>query len=335
MRKEGVLCIACLPALKVQLVLHLLRSPSCLILLNPLPPFPGAPSPAPPLHARTTTEQRERQVDRLRVCNSFRELVRIAKEWVNTYSEMPVSVRRLFKHTHLNTACRLLGVSSLSLEFLPERDASLSEGDGDNAGGGGAGGGVGGGAGGWTGAGSKKPLVEDLEAARESHAAQDLADAAAGSTGAGVGATGVPAAGPAPALNGGRGGKTPKQVVEVEVGAETGAETAPRGKGSGAEPEGGKTVPGKPEKLVPFAVLRGPEVEQERWEVCMMYMFLSRRNFLPHPFCTGQLAQHKSRGCDARGVFRFVFFRKTREVTTRTTRQVLRHRRGLVLLRWT
>ncbi len=204
------------------------------------------------------------------MCNSFRELVRIAKEWVNTYSEMPVSVRRLFKHTHLNTACRLLGVSSLSLEFLPERDASLSEEDGDNAAAaGGAGGG--GGGGGWTGASSKKPLVEDLEAARESHAAQDLADAAAGSAGAGVGATGVPAWGAAPVINGGRGGKTPKQVVEVDIGAETGAEAAPRGKGkgAGAATGGGKAVPGKPEKLVPFAVLRGPEVEQERWEVCM------------------------------------------------------------------
>ena len=109
----------------------------------PLLPNPP-PSLPPPATREHQTEQRERQIDRLRVCNSFRELVRIAKEWVNTYSEMPVSVRRLFKHTHLNTALRLLGVSSLSLEFLPERDASLSEEDGD-AGGGGGGGGIGGG----------------------------------------------------------------------------------------------------------------------------------------------------------------------------------------------
>lgn len=101
--------------------------------------------------------------------------------------------------------------------------------------------------------------MEDLEAARESHAAQSLAEAAAVSAG-GVGATG------APAVNGGKSGKAPSQVVEVEVGAPAGAKAALQGKGPGAAP-GGKSAPGKPEKLVPFAVMRGPEVEQERWEV--------------------------------------------------------------------
>ena len=181
--------------------------------------------------------------------------MRIAKEWVNEYSEMPVSVRRLFKHTHLNTACRLLGVSALSLEFLPERDASLSDADaedGDES------------AKGWTGSGGKKPMVEDLEAARESHAAQDRAEAAA----AAAGAAGAPEAGSEPIevkgpppVNGRKAKAevgTPKQVVHVGVEA-AGGPGAARGKGGN----------GKPVKTVPFAVLRGPEVEQERWEVRM------------------------------------------------------------------
>lgn len=192
------------------------------------------------------TWQRERQVDRLRVCNSFRELVRIAKEWVNTYAEMPVSVRRLFKHTHLNTACRLLGVSSLSLEFLPERDASLAEGENDAEGSEASKG--------WTGAGAKKPMAEDIEAARKSHAAQSGADA---SSGGAAGETAAASAGASGTVNGhqGKAGTPPQQVVEVGDGAN---------KVGGAR---GQAAPGKPEKLVPFAVMTGPEVEQERWEV--------------------------------------------------------------------
>lgn len=223
--------------------------------------------------------QRERQIDRLRVCNSFRELVRIAKEWVNQYTEMPVSVRRLFKHTHLNTACRLLGVSSLSLEFLPERDASLSDPEGKE--------GDESSAKGWTGGGGKKPMVEDLEAARESHAAQDRAEAAAaaaapGAPGAGSGTVEVkgpaPAAAPAAPVNGREANAevgTPKQVVQVGVGAAGGPEaataaaTAGAAAGSSSAPSGGKGGDAKPVKIVPFAVMRGPEVEQERWEVCM------------------------------------------------------------------
>lgn len=195
--------------------------------------------------------------------------MRIAKEWVNAYAEMPVSVRRLFKHTHLNTACRLLGVSSLSLEFLPERDASLSEGDADAEGSEASKG--------WTGAGVKKPMAEDLKAAHRSHAAQREAEASSGvATGetaavapataaaapataaAGIRETATSAGAPG-AVNGSPGkAGTPPQQVEVGDGAMK--------VGGGAQ---GQVTPGKPEKLVPFAVMRGPEVEQERWEVCM------------------------------------------------------------------
>ncbi|CBN78452.1 conserved unknown protein [Ectocarpus siliculosus] len=203
-------------------------------------------------------EERERQIDRLRVCNSFRELVRIAKEWVNSYSEMPVAVRRLFKHTHLNTACRLLGISSLSLEFLPERDASLGEADAAGEGGGDA---VNGGVG-WTGAGARKPMVEDLEAARESHAAQDRAAGVGGDSAAagGGGSAAATSEGGGVATVNGRpsGGGTPKQVVAVDAAAA--AATAPA-------PAPGGVKSGEPVKLVPFAVMRGPEVEQERWEI--------------------------------------------------------------------
>ncbi|CAN0186313.1 unnamed protein product, partial [Ectocarpus fasciculatus] len=200
-------------------------------------------------------EERERQVDRLRVCNSFRELVRIAKEWVNSYSEMPVPVRRLFKHTHLNTACRLLGVSSLTLEFLPERDASLEE--ADAAGGEGGGTAVNGGAG-WTGAGAKKPMAQDLEAARESHAAQDRAAGGGSAVAGGGGSAAATSEGGGGAAVNGRpsGGGTPKQVVAVDAVA-----------AAAAVAKLGGVKSGEPAKLVPFAVMRGPEVEQERWEV--------------------------------------------------------------------
>lgn len=205
--------------------------------------------------------QRERQIDRLRVCNSFRELVRIAKEWVNAYTEMPVSVRRLFKHTHLNTACRLLGVSSLSLEFLPERDASLSEEDADGSEA----------PKGWTGVGANKPMAEDLEAARNSHAAQSGADAgpSSGASTLETAAAALAGASGKKTVNGrqGKAGRPPQQVVEVGGGAKAG--------GAGALAQlgrlGGKGAPGTPEKLVPFAVMRGPEVEQERWEVCNVW----------------------------------------------------------------
>lgn len=203
------------------------------------------------------------------MCNSFRELVRIAKEWVNAYSEMPVSVRRLFKHTHLNTACRLLGVNSLSLEFLPERDASLSDSDGEDADEASKG---------WTGGGGKKPMVEDLEAARESHAAQNRAEAAAA---AGAGSETVEGKDPAaaaaappqpPPVNGRKAEVgTPKQVVKVGGGASGGpgmAAGAAVGGGSSLSP-GGKGGDREPVEMVPFAVMRGPEVEQERWEVCV------------------------------------------------------------------
>ncbi|CAM9517224.1 unnamed protein product, partial [Discosporangium mesarthrocarpum] len=63
--------------------------------------------------------EREGRVDRLRVCNSFKELLTIAKEWVGEYGPMPLEVKRLFKHTHLHTASRQLGVSSVRTEMLP------------------------------------------------------------------------------------------------------------------------------------------------------------------------------------------------------------------------
>lgn len=211
--------------------------------------------------------QRERQIDRLRVCNSFRELVRIAKEWVNEYSEMPVSVRRLFKHTHLNTACRLLGVSSLSLEFLPERDTSLSDSDGER--------GNEEASKGWTGAAGKKPMVEDLEAARESHAAQNRADAATGAAAAAAAAVehkGPVSASASAAVNGRKAEVgTPRQVVQVggeaagNPGVTAAAAAAAAATTNAASAEG--TDGGKSLDMLPFAVLRGPEVEQERWEV--------------------------------------------------------------------
>lgn len=252
-------------------------------------------------HART---QRERQIDRLRVCNSFRELVRIAKEWVTAYSEMPVAVRRLFKHTHLHTACRLLGISSLSLEFLPEKDASVVDEEG-----GPAEGGEGGPQKGWAGgaaSGSSKSKVEDREAARKSHAAQAQAEldggggpgVGAGGLGAGVAANGASSpttAGGTAAMeiNGrkARGGEGPQQAVAIGNGVGVGKVSA-RHKGAGGAGGKGAAGPEEPVKLVPFAVMRGPAVEQERWEVCTsdVRVCACLGFFLRLPPCFGILA---------------------------------------------
>ncbi|CAN0492441.1 unnamed protein product, partial [Laminaria digitata] len=213
-------------------------------------------------------EERARQIDRLRVCNSFRELVRIAKEWVLSYQEMPTPVRRLFKHTHLHTACRLLGISALTLEYLPEKDALAAAAAAAAASDGGGVGGEGGGGGGVQGwastSAAKGGSSEELDAKRRSHNAAVAAAAAAAAEGGG----GSPSVtGTEPAMGGGGGERSPE-----EGGGGGRGKSGVGGKGRTAG-EGGKAVAGvgvgaaADEKLLPFAVMRGPEVDQERWEV--------------------------------------------------------------------
>lgn len=139
---------------------------------------------------------------------------------------MPTPVRRLFKHTHLNTACRLLGISSLSLEYLPENDPSTAaaETEAKEASGGEE-------SKGWAAGRSKNYFVSGI---------------AASASGEGL-ASGV---------------------ADKGYAGESGS---PAGRKVGVGDGGAVTAAAEGE--LPFAVMRGPDMEQERWEVRCLGVF--------------------------------------------------------------
>lgn len=241
--------------------------------------------------------QRARQVHRLRVCNSFRELVRMAKEWVGEYGPMPVPVRRLFKRTHLNTACRLLGVSDVKLEYLPVKDrfavddenvvTGMRKGAGREA------------------EEDRQQLlqrefanqfseVKALQAGPSSHEVYpvgekeskeaSLGGVLGGGGGGGVGGAvngavlrlGTPSAGGTERNHNNNGVSGKLGVEGVPVGSSTEGGEGRGGDGNGLSPgvgseardkAGGVAEGRNDDQLVPFAVLSGPEVTRERWEV--------------------------------------------------------------------
>lgn len=233
--------------------------------------------------------------------------MRIAKEWVTDYKTMPTPVRRLFKNAHLHTACRLLGVSSLNLEFLPKSDATSASlgtsGEGEQVSS-------------WMSGTGLKRGEDEREAARMSHQAADMAEkfsagrdaepqtpealkarsiargeaveaslaqakAAAAAKAADAEAamtaasTGAPVLAAGMEVNGAHGtgdGDTstqslsppppPPPTTAVQL---NGAASRLGEGGQGATTSTAATEPEA--KLVPFAVMRGPGVDQERWEV--------------------------------------------------------------------
>lgn len=143
---------------------------------------------------------------------------------MSAYQEMPTPVRRLFKHTHLNTACRLLGISSLSLEYLPESDPSTAavETEAKAASGGEE-------PKGWAAVPSKKFLASGVDASGEG------------------------------------------LVSGVADKGYAGESWSPAGRKVGDGDGGTATAAAEGES--PFAVMRGPDMEQERWEVSCLGVF--------------------------------------------------------------
>lgn len=150
---------------------------------------------------------------------------------MSAYQEMPTPVRRLFKHTHLNTACRLLGVSSLSLEYLPEIDPSTAaaETEAEAANGGEE-------PKGWAAGPSKNRFAPGFAAFGEGLVAAQL--------------------------------DAPSGVADKGYARES---WRPAGRKVGAGEGGAATAAAGGE--LPFAVMRGPDVEQERWEVRCLGVF--------------------------------------------------------------
>lgn len=212
-------------------------------------------NPLPPSLPPSSPFQRARQIDRLRVANSFTELVRIAKEWVADYGPMPLPVRRLFKRTHLHTACRLLGVSEVRLEYLPSADRGtmlMDAGHGEAA--------------------APSPTATGKEPG---------APNGAGGVGAGAGFKRVNGHGGSSGNSDGggsaSGGSSSLElgVESVQVGGALTFKPATVAEAQAAlKAAAAARAEGEAKKLVPVAMLRGPDVTKDRWEVGQAFVFV-------------------------------------------------------------
>lgn len=200
------------------------------------------------------------------MCNSFGELVRIAKEWVADYGAMPLPVRRLFKHTHLHTACRLLGVSEVNLEYLSPSDtgtavdkhAVIRHPDTDTATMNERGkvGLIGAEGSRSSGSGSSSGVGDLVNEAKRYGVGGDDDDGDGGGSDAINGSGGQRAGGSADDSN-------------VDLGVENfRVASLPPPPAAAVSSGGGAAAAGTGDQApVPFAMLRGPEVTKDRWEV--------------------------------------------------------------------
>ena len=189
---------------------------------------------------------------------------------MTAYGEMPTPVRRLFKHTHLHTACRLLGVSSISLEYLPNSEpcspvaAAASAGTDEYPKG-------------WAAGPPKNSFASALDHPSSSATAAGNAPTSSGTPPGGVGGAGEGQRAQFQEV-GRRNGwvGSPADARERRTSAGRKAGVGDKGKTSATAATAITEAVAAAEE-VPFAVMRGVDVEQERWEVsCSIFCALCR-----------------------------------------------------------
>ena len=189
---------------------------------------------------------------------------------MTAYGEMPTPVRRLFKHTHLHTACRLLGVSSISLEYLPNSEpcspvaAAASAGADEYPKG-------------WAAGPPKNSFASALDHPSSSATAAGNAPMSSGTPPGGVGDAGEGQQAQFQEV-GRRNGwvGSPADARERRTSAGRKAGVGDKGETSATAATAITEAVAATEE-VPFAVMRGVDVEQERWEVsCSIFCALCR-----------------------------------------------------------